>query len=77
MVEDYWSITESYRIQGQLSAKSTGSVGDYMKDFPCLKKPSGYITLVSYEKRTNINNNVLIFFIIYCFNINAIDYILI
>lgn len=49
MVEDYWSITESYRIQGELSAKTKGSVGDYMKDFPCLKKPSGD-TLVSYKK---------------------------
>jgi hypothetical protein len=49
MVEDYWSITESYRIQEELSAKSKGSVGDYMKDFPYLKKPSGY-TLVSYKK---------------------------
>jgi len=49
MVEDYWSITESYRIQRELSAKSKGSVSDYMKEYPCLKKPSGY-TLVSFKK---------------------------
>lgn len=49
MVENYWSITESYRIQEELSAKSKGSVGDYMKDILCLKKPPEY-TLVSYKK---------------------------
>lgn len=47
MVEDFWNVTRSYRIQEEINSKTKKSVGDYMKDFPCLKKPSGY-TLVRF-----------------------------
>lgn len=46
MVEEYWKITRSFQVREVLNSQTKKSVCDYMKDYPCLKKPSGY-TLVN------------------------------
>lgn len=54
-MQKYWEITRTKRLKDILSLNSKGAIqpSDYMKSFPALKNPSGYI-LVSIIQLNNI-----------------------
>lgn len=64
MVERYWSITTTKRLEKILDTNSQEvSVTKYMDDFPALKKPSGY-RLVSSKLKFKLLIPRLIFIIV-------------
>eukprot|EP00102_Acyrthosiphon_pisum_P026408 XP_016663618.1 PREDICTED: uncharacterized protein LOC100575322 isoform X2 [Acyrthosiphon pisum] len=45
LVEINWNLTSSYRLK-RLMSQDGPSIAEYMTEFPCLKKPAGYLLIL-------------------------------